>query len=698
MYESHFGLSGTPFSLNPDPGFYFQSKGHGSALSYLRFGVYQGEGFVVVTGEIGAGKTTLVRTLLSELDDRQIVAAQIVSTQLEAGDLLRAVAIAFGLPPKNLSKAELIASIEAFLTLLVTQNKRALLIVDEAQNLNLQAVEELRMLSNFQLGTHALLQSFLVGQPELRGLLLSRPMEQFRQRVIASCHLGPMDCSETREYIEHRLKKVGWQGRPSITPKAFELIFEHTTGIPRRVNLLCNRLLLAAFLAASDEIDEDCVTNVVNDAFAEVGPAKVATTAAVPQAAAGTPHEEPKPNSPRIAARPRGASPSDDRRTGPLMCVTADRSDDIKMAVLLQAIQRRQSAPALILVRVGEPSNFALNDGFYRQLNVDVPTIEIPVAGGTPCGEMADVMRKFEAAIDLHKPRAVVVLGHSDAILACSLVATKKARPLALAEGAVGIRERGAPDEFNRHLIEEIAQLTGAAESAARQVIAGNGDVPSPRVAGGLLSEAAAMAASAAIAPGEVLAMAEANQLGEFEEHGYCVVSLAVEPASKERQHLTELLGFLRKISAEIPLVWPLPAELSAHLDALGLRKKLRGERIALMALPGYAESIALLAGANCVLTNSAEVQIEAAALDVPCLLLDASNVAEDAVEHGINFLKDMRGGVSVLRGGFDMATVPDMSSRHHEGPVANRIAEQIAGWLEPGDLTQAPAGGELVA
>jgi putative secretion ATPase (PEP-CTERM system associated) len=271
MYESHFGFTGSPFRLNPDPAFFFASRGHNNALSYLKFGIYQNEGFVVLTGEIGAGKTTLVRTLLAELETEKIVAAQIVSTQLEAGDLLRSVAFAFGLAPKNLSKAELIATIEAFLTHLITQDQRALLIVDEAQNLNREAVEELRMLSNFQLGNQALLQSFLVGQPELRRLLVSKPMEQFRQRVIASCHLGPMEPVETRGYIEHRLHQVGWTDNPSFDDAAFTRIFHWTAGVPRRVNLLCNRLLLSAYLASEARISAKDVDSIGEELHGEVG-------------------------------------------------------------------------------------------------------------------------------------------------------------------------------------------------------------------------------------------------------------------------------------------------------------------------------------------------------------------------------------------------------------------------------------------
>src|SRR5206468_10700990 len=218
MYESFYGLTGKPFQLNPDPAFFFGSRGHKRAYAYLQYGLYQSEGFIVITGEIGAGKTTIVRSLLEHLESDKVVAAQLVSTQLDADDLLRAVGIAYGLPVRTVTKAVLLGSLEAFLCKLAIDNKRALLIVDEAQNLTPNAIEELRMLSNFQLADKALLQSFLVGQPELRDMMQRAQMQQLRQRVTASYHLGPLDKNETMAYVEHRLKHVGWKGDPEFDP------------------------------------------------------------------------------------------------------------------------------------------------------------------------------------------------------------------------------------------------------------------------------------------------------------------------------------------------------------------------------------------------------------------------------------------------------------------------------------------------
>jgi putative secretion ATPase (PEP-CTERM system associated) len=277
MYEDFYGLTGKPFQLSPDPAFYFGSKGHTSAHAYLKYGVYQGEGFLVITGEVGAGKTTLVRALLEELDIKSIVAAQIVSTQLEADDLLRSVAKAFGIRVAQDDKASLLAAIEAFLLMLFQQSKRALLIIDEAQNLNAGSIEELRMLSNFQCGDQALLQSFLVGQPELRSLMRSPAMEQFRQRVIASYHLGPLDEAETRGYIEHRLRRVAWTGDPEFDASAIHALFLAAGGIPRRINAICNRLMLAGFLAGQHRFTAEEVNAVAAEITGELGPQAVVT-------------------------------------------------------------------------------------------------------------------------------------------------------------------------------------------------------------------------------------------------------------------------------------------------------------------------------------------------------------------------------------------------------------------------------------
>ena len=271
MYETFYGLSGKPFQLNPDPTFFFGSRGHNRAFAYLQYGLYQGEGFIVITGEIGAGKTTIVRSLMEQLDTSKVVAAQIVSTQLEADDLLRTVGVAFGLPVATVSKSVLLASIEAHLCQIATENRRALLIVDEAQNLAPRAVEELRMLSNFQLGDQALLQSFLIGQPELRAMMQSASMQQLRQRVIASYHLGPLDAAETQAYVVHRLRHVGWNEDPRFTAGAFAQIHALTGGIPRRINTLCNRVMLAGYLAEQHVLDVGDVQAIASEMQDELG-------------------------------------------------------------------------------------------------------------------------------------------------------------------------------------------------------------------------------------------------------------------------------------------------------------------------------------------------------------------------------------------------------------------------------------------
>jgi general secretion pathway protein A len=262
MYETYYHLQARPFQLSPDPRFFFSSKSHRRAMAYLVYGAHQGEGFIVITGEIGAGKTMLANTLARKLASPRLVLAQVVSTNLDADDIVRMVAAAFNVPQDN-SKAVLLSRIEQFLLACSRQGRRALLVVDEAQNLPARSVEELRMLSNFMSADKPLLQTFLLGQPEFRRTLQNPEMEQLRQRVIASCHLGPMDGAETEAYITHRLQTVGWRGDPSFSADAFAAIHQFTGGIPRKINILCDRLLLLGRLDEKHAFTDKEVAQVI---------------------------------------------------------------------------------------------------------------------------------------------------------------------------------------------------------------------------------------------------------------------------------------------------------------------------------------------------------------------------------------------------------------------------------------------------
>ena len=265
MYADFYRLSTLPFQLTPDPRFFFGSSVHSRALAHLTYGIGQGEGFIIITGEVGAGKTTMVGHLLATLNPDEIVAAKIVTTQLNADDMLRMVCSAYGSEAEGVDKASLLRRLETLLTSFHREGKHALLVVDEAQNLSVPTLEELRMLSNFQIEGRTPLQCFLLGQPQFRTLLASKDLDQLRQRVIASYHLGPLNERETRDYIEHRLKLADWQNDPVFTDDAFSAIYEHTGGVPRIINTLCSRLLLYGFLEEIHRIDGAIVHQVAEE-------------------------------------------------------------------------------------------------------------------------------------------------------------------------------------------------------------------------------------------------------------------------------------------------------------------------------------------------------------------------------------------------------------------------------------------------
>lgn len=272
MYEEFFGFSGSPFRLAPDPKFFFGSKSHNKAMAYLHYGLRQAEGFIVITGEIGAGKTVLIARLLDQLDQSNVLAANLVTPNLAPKNLLCHILSAFQIEPSGSGDAAEIEAFEDFLFDQMNRGRRVLLIVDEAQNLPTATLEELRILSNLEYEGTPLFQVFLIGQPDFRETMARADMEQLRQRVIASYHLEPLTRAELEKYVEHRLAQVGWSGDPEFSAGAFDAIYQNTNGLPRKIHKLCNRLLLQCSVEKSHQIDAATVAAVLADLDAETAP------------------------------------------------------------------------------------------------------------------------------------------------------------------------------------------------------------------------------------------------------------------------------------------------------------------------------------------------------------------------------------------------------------------------------------------
>lgn len=280
MYQSFYGFETIPFLLTPDSRFFFGSAGHSRAIAHLVYGLAQQEGFVVITGDVGAGKTTLVEQLRTQLDPAAYALARVVTTQVNGDDLLRLALADFGVDAESgIDKATLLRRFETLVRTCQAAGRRCVLVVDEVQALSLAALEELRMLSNVTADGRACLQIVLLGQPQFRPTLARADLEQLRQRVLASYHLGPLDAAETRRYVEHRLRVAGWRDDPAWDAAAFDALHRHTGGIPRRINTLCGRVLLYGALEEAHRITEAMVDLAAGELAQDLGLGGVEETA-----------------------------------------------------------------------------------------------------------------------------------------------------------------------------------------------------------------------------------------------------------------------------------------------------------------------------------------------------------------------------------------------------------------------------------
>ncbi len=659
MYEEYFGLKGRPFQLSPDPAYFYGSRGHSRALSYLKFGVFQAEGFIVVTGSIGAGKTTLLRALIDGLDASKIVAVQLVSTQLDANDLLRAVAVAFGLPIKEQSKAETLASVEAYLTSLLVQGKRALLIVDEAQNLEPRSIEELRMLSNFQIRDRGLIQSVLVGQPELRQMIRSQSMEQLRQRIIASYHLEAMNQADSKAYILHRLTKAGWHGDPVFTEDAFDQIFNVTQGLPRKINLLCNRLMLAAFLAGEHELTAQTVASVSHEIDDELG--MDSPSAERPLAYLNSGAEAVSVNQPHSPDASIAATEDDlvqlpasvhTRKPGPeygsaiaatpatapvsaagaaSICLLAAGKDLIKAAPLLKALEARLDVGAVKLVCLES------RDLDFPEPPPDWPFVRKPdyiVAAkpGDRSARLAQMMSDIDQILEKIHASCVVLFDDSDADLACALIATKRAIHVAFVSERMDDADRSRVDSINARLIEQMAHVRYVANPTADLTVeTGSHFNPEIKRVGSLAADYIRDVLPNAVPVAET--MRRSNQSIKFfdQRKGYGLIALNQAFNLNAPDRLINIVGVLATVSKAVPLVWPVTAGLRAQLAKASLSRVLADSRIAFVDRLDFLQELGLLDASAFVLTDSDLMQEWSAALGRPCLVLPGKKDAAAA-------------------------------------------------------------------
>jgi general secretion pathway protein A len=627
MYEAAYGLADAPFALHPDPRRYVDLPGHHTALAYLRYGLMRGEGFVVLTGEPGTGKTLLVQTALAGADPAEVASAVVACTPAGAEDLLASVLAAFGVAAPASGQVAGIAALEAHLDRLRADGRRALLVVDEAQNLSDGAIELLRLLTNLQRGADVLLQVFLVGQPALAERLRTSPLDGLRQRITASCRLQPLDASGTRAYVEGRLRAAGGDGRPAFDEVAWERLHVHGGGVPRRLNRLVHRTLLAASLGQTLQVTAALVDQVAGEIESEVGPARGVSVRAA--------------ESDTRAVTPSAAVPSSRRAIGTDAGPVVEVGDDALLTEALDALATAGTGPvdthwvvltdstaerlkagaiARALARAGRRIGWleARTRTAFPDLALSAPLVGLPLLaagvslapGGRAPVEGAGLARRvarLAQVLQARRPAGLLVFGHHDWATTALFVARRLDVPtLRVLPSARPVR--GGDPLGDRALGDVLAEHT-VTEAPPEAAVPGRN---------GLLAEVLGALGGRWPADADLLGGLRMPDGWSPSPGQYAVaVDLDTDPAVG----LDRWLGPLTSVGRRLPVLWWVSAAQATALHGSGWLRRLAERRVHVLADIGYLQGLRLLRDAAALIgAGCREWTEEAEAFGVPRL------------------------------------------------------------------------------
>ncbi len=578
MYESRFGLTGLPFQLSPDPAFYYAGSSHGQAWSALQAGMARGDTLMVLTGAIGTGKTLLWRSLVEQLEPQGQSTVILAGSHLNADSLLESLLLALGLMAHAGSRAENRRLLHAQFD---RQSLPTLVMIDEAHHLDDGAMIELESWVRVLLQSSAPVQLCLAGQPQLHAALATAPRRGLRKLINTHVQLLPLRREDMQPYVEHRLRRVGWSGHPAFDPAAFSMLHECTGGVPRRINQLCNRLLLLAFQRGLNRIDA----------------AQMAALAGAMQAQFDG---LPDPQSWAGAfSRPLSA------RRRRVIGIAADACDELQMAALGLAFRLHAPGCDMTVLHTadGQHSTPDWPPGHARQ-------------SGPPGQSLEQVMADVERHLARHRPEVVVVADGSAAAMASAQAA--KWMGIAVVHLAAGRRSARGDTLEDAHYrsADHCADLLLTAEhESTRQLFQEGLSAVQTHEVGSLLAHAAQHLHAAATAP----------DLGippwPSTETDFALVALS--PASiRDDPGFDALLTLLARLSRDLPLIWPLTNSALDHLSSRGGIRRLQGENLRCVAMPRAQQWVQGLGRAVCLLTQHAVVHDQALMLGTPSLHL----------------------------------------------------------------------------